>query len=975
MQKKQRDLNNEIPRSIRIRGAREHNLKGLDVDIPHNTFTVVTGPSGSGKSSLAFDTLYAEGQRRYVESLSAYARQFLDRMQKPDVDLIEGLSPAIAIEQRSAGGNPRSIVATSTEVYDYLRLLFAHIGIPHCPKCRQRVKGQSAEQICDHILSCPAGRKLMILAPVVRGKKGEHREILEQLRQDGFNRVRVDGEISSLDDDISLERNVSHRIDAIVDRLVSDSLDHTRLTESVERALRTGEGNVIVLFESLDNPDGWEEELISEYLACAECNISIGELLPRNFSFNSPYGACRTCHGLGAHHVIDEGLAVYPDRSLKDGAIPLWRTGPRRLIIYNNHHLRCLAQHYKFSLETKFRSLSKRIRNIVLYGSGDESILFEFRWAGRNRKIVKPFEGVLKTLTRRYHESESDSLKAKLRKIMLRQTCPDCNGARLRSESLAVTVNEISIFEFIQLNVDNAIRFMSAIDLQGEDKIIAKEILREIQNRLGFLRSVGLEYLTLDRESGTLSGGEAQRIRLANQLGSGLMGVLYVLDEPTIGLHQRDNQKLLATLKKLKDLGNTVVVIEHDLETIVDSDYIIDLGPGAGVHGGKLIFQGTPTELRRCAESLTGQYLYGDKRIEFSSKRKKGNRRKLKVVGAGENNLNDVDVVIPLGTFCCVTGVSGSGKSTLVNTILVKKIRRHLKLATEKPGKHKRIEGLEFVDKVIVVDQSPIGRTPRSNPATYTGLFDTIRLLFSRLPASKVRGYTAGRFSFNVKGGRCEGCKGDGIRKIEMQFLPDVYVPCELCNGDRYNRETLTIKYKGYSIADVLGMTVNEALECFKAVPRLFKILETLSEVGLGYICLGQSAITFSGGEAQRIKLAKELARPSKGHTLYVLDEPTTGLHIDDVGKLLGVLRCLRDNENTVLVIEHNLDVIKACDYIIDLGPEGGDHGGNLVTCGTPEDVASSDAGHTGRYLREILDGAATPAFKQAEEGGVRSSS
>ena len=940
---------------ICIRGARQHNLKNIDVEIPRHALVVITGPSGSGKSSLAFDTLYAEGQRRYVESLSAYARQFLDQLQKPDVDHIEGMSPAIAIEQRSAGGNPRSTVATTTEIYDYLRLLYAHVGRPHCPQCGRPVHGQSPQQICDHLAAQPAGRKMMLLAPCVVGKKGEHRDTLERLGQEGYVRARIDGEVVLLEDDIKLAKSYRHSIEAVVDRLVTGQLASARLNDSVEHCLRRGEGLMMVLHENDAEPGGWREEVISEALACTHCNISIGELLPRNFSFNSPYGACPACHGLGATEVIDQVRIVNPDLSISAGAIPLWRTGPRRLVIYNRHLLRCVAAHYGFSLEEPFGELSEQLQQIILYGSGEEDVAFEFRWGGRRLKSTKPFDGVIPILMRRYRETESVTTKERLRKVMSRRPCPDCNGARLRPESLAVSVGAISIREFTILSVEAAIEFIDRLELVGEEELIAHDIRREIRARLGFLRSVGLGYLTLDRESGTLSGGEAQRIRLATQVGSGLVGVLYVLDEPSIGLHQRDNQLLLDTLISLRDLGNTVVVVEHDPETIMAADHVLDLGPRAGAHGGEVVCCGAPEVIRSCQESLTGQYLSGALAVTVPEQRQAGNGRSITIVGAREHNLQDLEVTIPLGTFCCVTGVSGSGKSTLINAILTKAIRASFNIGSELPGAHERIEGLEHIHKLIVIDQSPIGRTPRSNPTTYTGAFDTVRKLFSMVPESRVRGYKPGRFSFNVKGGRCPDCKGDGLKKIEMQFLPDIYVVCETCNGKRYNRDTLAITYKGRNIADVLSMTVSEACELFRAIPKLYKIFTTLDQVGLGYITLGQPATTLSGGEAQRVKLATELARPPKGHTLYVLDEPTTGLHMDDVNKLLEVLLALRDQDNSILVIEHNLDVIKVSDFIIDLGPEGGEGGGRLVAAGTPEEIAAHRRSYTGKFLRQVL--------------------
>ncbi len=939
-------------------GAKQHNLKNISVKIPRNKLVVITGLSGSGKSSLAFDTLYAEGQRRYVESLSAYARQFLDKMQKPDVEHIDGLSPAIAIEQRSAGGSPRSIVATTTEIYDYLRLLFAHIGKPHCPKCGKPVKGQSPQQICDHIGTFASDRKMMLLAPVVKGKKGEHKDILEKMRGDGFIRARIDGNFINLDDDISLDKNFKHSLDVIVDRLVTGNIDSARLIDSVERCLKSGEGSLIVLIEKDGKANQWDEQIISEHLACTKCNISVGELLPRNFSFNSPYGACPTCHGLGSMEVADEARILDPEKGVGSGAVPLFKTGPRRLIIYNNHLLRCVSEHYKFDLSEKFKRLPKKIQQILLYGSGEEAINFTFKWRRRLYKNTKPFEGIIPLLNRRYRETESTTMRERLKKVMLRQKCPRCNGARLRPESLAVTIRGNSIDHFIRLSVQDAYTYIVNLKLQGEELIIASEIVREIKSRLSFLNAVGLTYLTLNRESGTLSGGEAQRIRLATQVGSGLTGVLYVLDEPSIGLHQRDNHRLLDTLTKLRDIGNTVVVVEHDLDTILKADCVLDIGPGAGIHGGKLVAQGSLRQIKKSRQSLTGNYLSGNLQIAIPSKRKKVTKRgpAITITGASMNNLKNINISIPLGTFCCITGVSGSGKSTLINGILTKAVKRHFNLGSEIPGPFKKIHGLDPVDKIIVIDQSPIGRTPRSNPATYTGAFDLIRQLFSRIPEAKVRGYKSGRFSFNVKGGRCEDCKGDGLKKIEMQFLPDVYVTCETCKGRRYNRDTMNVRYKGKNIGDILQMSIEEADGFFDAIPKLKRILKTLNDVGLGYVKVGQSATTLSGGEAQRVKLASELARIPRGHTLYVLDEPTTGLHLDDIKKLLNVLFTLRDQNNSIVIIEHNLDVIKVSDWIIDLGPEGGDDGGHIVDTGAPEKISKNKASYTGQFLKPILE-------------------
>ena len=942
-------------KDIIIRGARQHNLKGIDVNIPRNKFVVITGLSGSGKSSLAFDTLYAEGQRKYVESLSAYARQFLDQMEKPDVEHIEGLSPAIAIEQRSSGTNPRSTVATSTEIYDYLRLLYSRVGKPHCPKCGKAVKGQSAQAICNRLLKLPPDKKMMILAPYIIGRKGEHKEILEKLRKDGFVRVRIDKKIHSLDPDIILTKTRKHTIEAVVDRLKTGKLESSRLSDSIELALRCGNGIITILLE--EENEKWKEEQISEHLACLKCGISFGNLEPRNFSFNSPYGACKTCNGLGTKLVMNPELVVsYPELSIKKGAIPIWRRGPRRLIIYYNHLLRRLAEHYNFPdlIKTPFQKIPDKLRNILLHGSGDEIISFDYWHRGKMHQMRKPFEGILPSLERRYVETESESVRERLRSCMLRKTCPDCQGARLNSASLAVTVSKKGIHEFNALCITDAIDFVSRLKLSEEETTIASEIISEIKSRLGFLKRVGLPYLTLDRESSTLSGGEAQRIRLATQLGSGLVGVIYILDEPSIGLHQRDNNKLLDTLTNLRDIGNTVVVVEHDLDTICRADYVIDLGPGAGRHGGELVYFGTPEDMVK-ANTCTAGYISKKQSIQIPSERKKGNGDFLSIRGAAQNNLKYLNVNIPLGLFCCVTGVSGSGKSSLVNDILRIAINRHFQIGREIPGKHKEIWGLEKIGKSIVIDQAPIGRTPRSNPATYTDAFTLIRQLFSKLPESRARGYKPGRFSFNVKGGRCEECKGDGIKKIEMLFLPNVHVQCSTCKGRRFNSETLSVLYKGKSAADVLDMTVNEACSFFEAIPPLHKKLKTLVDVGLGYIHLGQPATTLSGGEAQRVKLAAELSKRQVGHTLYIFDEPTTGLHAADIEQLLKVLVRLRDQGNTILVIEHNLDVIKVADHIIDLGPEGGDEGGYLVAYGTPEQVAENKKSYTGQYLKKLL--------------------
>lgn len=946
---------------ILIQGARQHNLKNIDVSIPRNSFTVITGLSGSGKSSLAFDTLYAEGQRRYVESLSSYARQFLDQMQKPEVEHISGLSPAIAIEQRTSGSNPRSTVATTTEIYDYLRLLYAHIGVPHCPECGDEIKSQSAEDICNTIDSIEDGKKIMILAPVISGRKGEHRDVLDNLRKEGFVRARVDGDIKLLEDDIKLAKTKKHTIEVVIDRLVTGRSGRSRLNDSVELALKTGEGILVCL---IDNEGKWEERIMSEHLACLKCEISFGEMLPRNFSFNSPYGACETCHGLGYEMIFDPELVV-PDRklSIKKGAFPLMRRGPRRLIMYYNHLFRCLAEQYDFSLTTPFEKLSVEAASVLLYGTGDQEVIFDYWRGGKTYQMRKPFEGVLKLLYKRFQETDSESVRERLKAAMTNQVCHSCSGNRLKPISLAVKVGGLGIHEFNALSIKDALKFIETIELGPEEQKIAGEVFKEIASRLSFLNAVGLDYLNLNRHSGTLSGGEAQRIKLATQLGCGLVGVLYILDEPSIGLHQRDNTRLLNTLKELRDLGNTVIVVEHDTETIESADYLLDMGPGAGRLGGELVYSGKPDKICKAKKSLTGDYLCGRKTIEVPSKRHKGTGDYLVIKGAKENNLTGVNVKIPLGTFTCVTGVSGSGKSTLVNTILKNTLINHfakpdkngIKSNKVKVGAHKSIDGIDQVNKMIVIDQSPIGRTPRSNPATYVGLFTHVRDIFAMVPEAKARGYKKGRFSFNVKGGRCEACQGDGQKKIEMNFLPDVYVTCEACGGKRFNSETLSIKYKGKNIHDVLEMTIEDALEFFKHITPIKRKLQTLFDVGLGYLHLGQAATTLSGGEAQRVKLASELAKIPKGHTLYILDEPTTGLHIADIHKLLEVLERLRGNGNTVLVIEHNLDVIKTADHIIDLGPEGGDKGGQIMATGTPEQVAKVKGSYTGQYLKDLL--------------------
>jgi len=939
---------------ILISGAREHNLKDITVRIPRNRLTVVTGLSGSGKSSLAFDTLFAEGQRRYVESLSAYARQFLDQMQKPNVDHIEGLSPAIAIEQRSAGTNPRSIVATSTEIHDYLRLIFANIGKQHCPKCGKRVMRQSAEEMVDRLLDLPNRTKIVLMSPLVTGKKGRHEDTLGFVRKQGFVRARVDGRILEVDSVPELARTKPHTIEAVVDRLMITSRIRKRLTDSVELALKHGNG-VLSLLQSSDDGDDWEESIMSEKHACASCGISFAELTPRHFSFNSPYGACPTCSGIGSMLVFDEDLVI-PDRdlSIEDGAIPAWRRGGRRLILHYRRLLRSVAKHYGFDVSTPFKRLPSKVKEVILHGSGEESVEFGYWRGGSRRKYSKPFEGVIPNLMRRYETTDSDYTRQRLRKYMNRQPCETCHGMRLKPETMACTIAGRSIVDVTRTSIKDATDFWDGLELEGQQDEIAGEVLREIRRRLKFLMDVGLEYLSLDRESGTLSGGEAQRLRLATQIGSGLTGVLYVLDEPTIGLHQRDNQRLISMLKELRDGGNTVVVVEHDEEMIRCADHVIDLGPGAGRAGGRVVFSGDVDALLKHPKSLTARYLNSHS-TPMALRRRKPGKEMLTVFGAEENNLCAIDVAIPLGLMVCVTGVSGSGKSSLVDDIIRKALFRKFYASRERPGKHRRITGADKLDKVVVIDQSPIGRTPRSNPATYTGAFTHIRQLLASTPASKVRGYKPGRYSFNVKGGRCEACKGDGILRLEMHFLPDVYVECERCRGRRYNRETLEILYNSKNISEILGMTINEALEFFANIPGIARKLQTLVEVGLGYLQLGQSATTLSGGEAQRLKLASELSKRATGRTLYLLDEPTTGLHFADTQKLLQVLQRLREAGNTVLVIEHNMDVVRMADYVVDLGPEGGDRGGEVVATGTPEQIAACPRSYTGAFLQRFL--------------------
>ncbi|GAX90819.1 excinuclease ABC subunit UvrA [Effusibacillus lacus] len=934
---------------IVIKGARAHNLKNIDVQIPRDKLVVLTGLSGSGKSSLAFDTIYAEGQRRYVESLSAYARQFLGQMDKPDVDSIDGLSPAISIDQKTTSRNPRSTVGTVTEIYDYLRLLFARIGQPFCPNCDIPISSQTVEQMVDRVLELPERTKIQIFAPLVRGRKGEHSKLLEDIAKQGFVRVRVDGEIRDLSEKIVLEKNKKHTIEAVVDRIVVKDDVATRLADSLETALNLAGGSVVV-----GVVDG-EEMVFSQNLGCPECGFSVEELSPRMFSFNSPYGACGTCSGLGTNMEVDPDLVI-PDRSktLEEGALVPWAGTASN---YYPQLLASACKHFGIKMNVPVEEIPQERLAKLLYGAPGEKIRFHYENDFGQTKVAEVFfEGLIPNLERRYRETASDYIREFIEEYMSAKPCPACNGDRLKPEVLAVRIHGYNISQVTRLSVNEALDYFENLQLTEKEEAIARLILKEIRSRLGFLRNVGLDYLSLSRAAGTLSGGEAQRIRLATQIGSALTGVLYVLDEPSIGLHQRDNARLIRTLEHMRDLGNTLIVVEHDEDTMLASDWIIDIGPGAGIHGGRIVAQGTPEDVMNDENSLTGQYLSGKKMIPVPEKRRKPNGKWIEIQGATENNLKNISVKFPLGVFSCVTGVSGSGKSTLVNEILHKALAHHLNGARTKAGAHKKITGLEHLDKVIDIDQSPIGRTPRSNPATYTGVFDDIRDVFATTNEAKIRGYKKGRFSFNVKGGRCEACRGDGIIKIEMHFLPDVYVPCEVCKGRRYNRETLEVKYKGKSIADVLDMTVEDALEFFKNVPRIQRKLQTLFDVGLGYIRLGQPATTLSGGEAQRVKLASELHRRSNGRTMYILDEPTTGLHIADIERLLQVLQRLVDGGDSVLVIEHNLDVIKTADYLIDLGPEGGDKGGTIVATGTPEQVAKVAASHTGAFLGPILE-------------------
>lgn len=936
---------------IVVKGANEHNLKNIDVTIPRDKLVVITGLSGSGKSSLAFDTIYAEGQRRYMESLSSYARMFIGQMEKPDVQSIEGLSPSISIDQKTTSKNPRSTVGTVTEIYDYLRLLYARIGVPHCPVCGKKIEQQTIDQIVDSVMEIGEGTKFQILAPVVRGKKGMHQKVLEQARKSGFSRVRVDGNIYDLSEEISLEKNKKHNIEIVVDRLVVKDSIRGRLTDSLETTMKLAKGIAIVAIV------GGEEITYSQNYACPEHGISVEEITPRMFSFNNPFGACPKCTGIGVFMKIDPDLIIPdPSKSIRQGGLKGsgWALEGNTIA---EAYMVGLADHYGFSLDTPIEDLPKEIVDILLYGTKGEKIkIHRFSQRKGFESYETDFEGIIGNLERRYRETNSNWIKEEIQGYMSEHHCDECDGKRLRKESLAVTVGGKNISDFCDMSVVEAVEFLKNLQLTDREKFIGKSILKEINSRLSFLNSVGLEYLTLSRSTGTLSGGESQRIRLATQIGSSLMGVVYILDEPSIGLHQRDNDKLLDTLKALRDNGNTVLVVEHDEDTMRASDYIVDVGPGAGIHGGEIVAEGTCEEIMANEKSITGQYLSGKRTIPVPTERRKGNGKFLKIIGAQQNNLKNINVKIPLGEFVCVTGVSGSGKSSLVNEILYKKLAKELNRAKCKAGKHKKIEGIENLDKVIQIDQSPIGRTPRSNPATYTGVFGDIRSLYANTNDAKMRGYGPGRFSFNVKGGRCEACQGDGINKIEMHFLPDVYVPCDVCKGKRYNRETLEVKYKGKSIYDVLEMTVEEGCEFFQNIPKIARKLQTLYDVGLGYIKIGQSSTTLSGGEAQRVKLATELSKRSTGKTIYILDEPTTGLHIADVHRLIEVLQKLVDTGNTVVVIEHNLDLIKTADHIIDLGPEGGDRGGTLVATGTPEQVAKVKESYTGQYLKKMLE-------------------
>ncbi|WP_203363228.1 excinuclease ABC subunit UvrA [Bacillus sp. REN10] len=933
---------------ITVKGARAHNLKNIDITIPRDQLVVLTGLSGSGKSSLAFDTIYAEGQRRYVESLSAYARQFLGQMDKPDVDAIEGLSPAISIDQKTTSRNPRSTVGTVTEIYDYLRLLFARVGRPVCPVHGIEITSQTIEQMVDRIMQYEERTKLQVLSPIVSGRKGTHVKVFEEIKRQGYVRVRVDGEMYEIEDEIELEKNKKHSIEVVIDRIVVKEGIEARLADSLEAALKLGEGNVVI------DVIGQEELLFSEHHACPHCGFSIGELEPRMFSFNSPYGACPTCDGLGSKLKVDIDLVIpNGELSLREHAIAPWEPTSSQ---YYPQLLEAVCTHYGIDMDVPVKDLPKEQMEKILYGSGSEKVYFRYENDfGQIRENHLVFEGVVNNVERRYRETSSDYIREQMEKYMAQQKCPTCKGYRLKKESLAVKISGRHISEVTNDSIEEAEQFFASLSLTEKEQQIAHLILREIRERLGFLINVGLDYLTLSRSAGTLSGGEAQRIRLATQIGSRLTGVLYILDEPSIGLHQRDNDRLIHTMKEMRDIGNTLIVVEHDEDTMLAADYLIDVGPGAGVHGGEIVSAGTPEQVMNDPASLTGQYLSGKKYIPLPKERRQPDGRWIEVIGAKENNLKNVKAKFPLGLFTAVTGVSGSGKSTLINEILHKSLAQKLHKAKNKPGQHREVKGIEHLEKVIDIDQSPIGRTPRSNPATYTGVFDDIRDVFAATNEAKVRGYKKGRFSFNVKGGRCEACRGDGIIKIEMHFLPDVYVPCEVCHGKRYNRETLEVKYKGKNISDVLAMTVEDALQFFENIPKIKRKLQTIADVGLGYITLGQPATTLSGGEAQRVKLASELHRRSNGRSFYILDEPTTGLHVDDISRLLQVLQRLVDNGDTVLVIEHNLDVIKTADYIVDLGPEGGDRGGTIVACGTPEEVAEVEGSYTGYYLNKVL--------------------
>ena len=933
---------------IIVRGAREHNLKNIHVEIPRDRLVVITGLSGSGKSSLAFDTIYAEGQRRYVESLSAYARQFLEQMEKPDVDTIEGLSPAISIEQKTTSKNPRSTVGTVTEIHDYLRVLFARIGRPHCPQCGKEIRSQTVQQIVDQIMALPPGTRLQILSPIIRGRKGEYRKEFEHLRKSGYVRVKVDGTLRDLNEEIILDKNKKHTLEVLVDRLVVKEKAEKRLADSLATALSLSQG--IAKAEV----GGGEELVFSEKFACVDCGVSYPEISPRMFSFNNPYGACPECDGLGTKMYFDPDLIVpNKDLSIREGAVIPWQG---RSSLHFHQTLESLAEHYHIDLYAPFKTLSPQVQKVILYGSNEEQIKFYDDRDDRRHFYFREFEGLIPNLERRYRETDSEIIREEMERFMNIHPCPVCRGARLRQESLFVRINGLNIHQVTEKSIREALGFFGCLELSTREREIARRILKEISERLGFLVNVGLDYLTLSRPSATLSGGESERIRLATQIGSGLVGVLYILDEPSIGLHQRDNARLLSTLKRLRDLGNTILVVEHDEETILNADYVLDLGPGAGVNGGMVVFSGTPQELLRAENSLTGQYLSGRLKIPIPKSRRKPKGKYLALVNASENNLKNITVKIPLGLFTCVTGVSGSGKSTLILDTLYRALAQRIYHAKERPGRMRELQGTSEVDKVIEIDQSPIGRTPRSNPATYTGVFTYIRELFAQLPESRARGYRPGRYSFNVKGGRCEACGGDGIIKIEMHFLPDIYVTCEVCRGKRYNRETLEVQYKGKSIWDVLDMTVDQALKFFEYLPKIRGKLQTLTDVGMGYIKLGQQATTLSGGEAQRVKLSRELSKRSTGRTVYILDEPTTGLHFDDIRKLLDVLNRLADSGNTVIVIEHNLEVIKTADHVIDLGPEGGDAGGELIAEGAPEEVAKVPQSYTGQFLRRIFD-------------------